>query len=240
MIRKPVLSAERAALREAIARRETAKEVVRVASETADRGKTLLTSARSKLAAFGDVDAALLAAHAASFRNAAAVCGPAPNLTLPDDLVEKKKARDEAASAADAANVAHSDLVGEFAEAQSAWRKAESRVSESAAEVLVAETAASGRALTEIWNELWATIDALNALRGSLRVKLPSDVVRTLLSFEALDHRQFPGNRNAQLARASQHWRSYQAALCASADATAPDPIDGDGEASSAAIERVA
>jgi hypothetical protein len=218
MTRKLVLSPERAALREAIAQRQTAKEAYRVAGETADRAKALLTTARSKLTAFGDVDAALLAVRAASFRNAATVCGPAPNLTLPDDLLEKKKARDEAASAADAANVAHSDLVGEFAETQSAWRKAESRVSELAAEVLVAETAASGRALTEIWNELWATIDALNGLRGSLRVKLPSDVVRTLLSFEALDHRQFPGNRNAQLARASQHWRSFHAALCASAE----------------------
>jgi hypothetical protein len=233
----PASSSERAALRQAIAAREAAKERVGVASKSAERGKQLLREAQHKLEQFGDVGDAILKHRTASFKSAVQG-GPKPSLALPDDLVRRERARDEAAASVSAAKAAHGSLVGDFAEAQSALRKAESRVSELAAEVLVAETAARGRGLAELWNELWATIDALNALGLSLRVKLPSDVVRTLQSFEGMDHRQFPGNRNAQLASAVLHWRSYHAALCASADATGPNLSD-DG-VSPAAVERVA
>jgi hypothetical protein len=78
----------------------------------------------------------------------------------------------------------------------------------------------------------------LNALRTSLRVKLPPEIVRTLDGFASMDHRQFAGNFNGQLAKAAQHWRSYHAALCKSADATQPDL--NDESASSAVLNRVA
>ena len=65
---------------------DAAKEAVRVASETAERAKGLVAAAETKLAAFGDVDGAILAHRAASFKTAAQG-GPKPSLALPDDLV---------------------------------------------------------------------------------------------------------------------------------------------------------
>jgi hypothetical protein len=230
------MTSQRDALRKAITERDSAREKVRVAGESAECGKQLQRTAQRKLEQFGDVNDAILKHRAASFKSAAQG-GPKPSLALPEDLVRRERARDEAASAVAAARAAHGSLVGELAEAQAALRKAETAVSELAGQILIAETAERGSALMAIWNDLWATIDALNALR-STGVQLPREVVRTLQSFEGMDHRQFPGNRNEQLARAVQHWKAYRQTLCKSADATEPDPIN-DG-ISSAVVERVA
>jgi hypothetical protein len=237
MTSNPVPTSERAALRKAIAEREAAKEAVRVAGETADRSAEQVRNAVKKLAGFGDVDDAILKHRAASFKSAAQG-GAKPSLALPEDLVRRERARDEAASAVAAAKAAHASLASELAAAENVVRKAESKVSEMAAEILVAVAAEPGRALTELWNVLWGTIDALNALRASLLVKLPPEIIHTLQSFEAMDHRQFPGGRNEQLARAIQHWKAYHSGLCKNADAAEPNPIN-DG-VSSAVVERVA
>jgi hypothetical protein len=230
------MTSQRDALRNAITERDAAKERVRVAGESAEHGKQLLRTAQRKLEQFGDVDGAILKHRAASFKSAAQG-GPKPSLALPADLPKRERGRDEAASEVAAARAAHGSLVGELAEAQAALRKAETTVSELASQVLIAETAERASALPTIWNDLWATIDALNALR-STGVQLPREVVRTLQSFEGMDHRQFPGNRNNQLARALQHWKAYRQYLCKNADAAEPDPIN-DGM-SSAVVERVA
>jgi len=232
-----VSSDERAALRQAIAERDTTKEVVRVARDSIDRSTEQVRSAERKLAAFGDVDDAILKHRAASFKSAAQG-GPKPTLALPENLVRRERARDEAASAVAAAKAAHASLTGELAAVEKALHSAEFKVSETASEVMAAGVIEPGRALTRIWTDLWGTIDMLNALRASLRVKLPPEIVRTLDSFGAMDHRQFPGGRNEQLARAGQHWRSFHAALCRSADAAQPDSIH-DGVPPSA-VERVA
>jgi len=237
MTSNSVPTSQRDALRKAIAERGAATEAVRVARDSADRSAEQVRTAERTLAAFGDVDNAILRHRAASFKNAAQG-GPKPSLALPDDLLKKERGRDEAASAVAAVRVAHGSLVGELAEAQAALRKAERKVSELAGQVLVAETTEQGGALTDIWNSLWATIDMLNALRASLRIQLPREVVRTLQSFEAMDHRMFAGGRNDQLARAAEHWRSYHAALCESADATQPGL--NNESISSAVINRVA
>jgi hypothetical protein len=228
-------TSERAALGEAIAERDTAKEALRVASEAAERGKQLLRTAQHKFELFGDVEGAILQHRAASFKSAAQG-GPKPSLALPSDLLKRERARDEAASEVAAARAAHSSLVGEFAEAQAALREAESKVSELAGRVLAAETAEQGSALTSIWNDLWATVDSLKGLSSS-GVQLPREVIRTLQSFEAMDHRQFAGNHNTQLARAVLYWKAYRHALCKGANATGPEPIDGDEPP---AVERAA
>jgi hypothetical protein len=232
----PASTSERLALRQAIALVEVTKEKVEVAGKSSERGKQFLRDAQRRLEQFGDVDAEIRDVRTTSFKNAAKG-GPKPSLALPADLLKRERARDEAASAVAAARAAHGSLVGEFAEAQAALRKAESKVSELADQVLVAEIAEQGSALMAIWNDLWATIDALNGLR-SAGVQLPRQVILTLQSFGGMDHRQFPGNRNPQLARAVQHWKAYRDALCQSADATQPNPIDGG--VTPAAAERVA
>jgi hypothetical protein len=231
----PASSSERAALRQAIAARDAAKEAVRVAEASAQRGKQMLQAAQGKLDKFGDVNGAILRHRAASFKDAAKGGSKKPSLALPADLLNKERARDEAASEAAAAKAAHQSLVGEFAEAQSALRNAERNVSDLAGQVLIAETAEGGIALTAIWAELWETVDSLKALSSS-GVKLPQEVASTLVSFDGLDHRQFAGGDNAQLRRAISYWKAYRDALCASADAT--KPID-DG-LTPAAVERVA
>jgi hypothetical protein len=232
-----VCTGERAALRKAIAEQDTTKDAVRVAHDSTNRSAEQVRSAEKKLAAFGDVDSAILEHRAASFKSAAQG-GPKPTLALPDDLVRRERARDEAASAVAAAKAAHASLAGELAAAEKALHRAEFKVSEAANHVLVAGAIEPGGALTRIWSDLWATIDMLNGLRASLHVKLPPDIVRTLESFGAMDHRMFAGGRNDQLTRAGQHWRSYHTALCKCADATQPDLTNE--RVSSAVINRVA
>jgi hypothetical protein len=227
----PTSSSERAALRQAIATRDAAKEKVEVTSKSAERGKQLLREAQHKLEQFGDVDSAILKHRAASFKSAARD-GSKPSLALPDDLVRRERGRDEAAASVSAAKAAHSSLVGEFAEAQSALRNAERNVVELAGQVLIAETAEGGIALTAIWAELWETVDSLKGL-ASL-IQLPREVAQTLQSFDSMDHRQWPGNHNTQRVQAASHWRTYRDALCNRADAT--KPIDG----ASSAVERAA
>ena len=229
----PASSSERAALREAIAARDALKEKVGIAEASAQRGKQMVQAAQGKLDKFGDVNGAILRHRAASFKDAAKG-GPKPSLALPADLLNKERARDEAASEVAAAKAAHKSLVGEFAETQSALRNAERNVVELAGQVLIAETAEGGIALTAIWADLWETVDSLKGL-ASL-VQLPREVAQTLESFDAMDHRQWPGNRNTQRVQAASHWRAYRLALCTSADATEPKPIDG----ASSAVERAA
>jgi hypothetical protein len=238
MTTNPFLTSERAALRTAIGERDAAKEQAGVASETADRSAEQVRSAEKMLACFGDVNDAILKHRAASFKSAAQG-GAKPSLALPADLVRRERARDEAASAVAAAKAAHASLASELTAAKSALRKAELKVSETAGEVLVAKAAEQGRILTDVWTDLWAKIDALNALRASLHIRLPPEIIHTLQSFEAMDHRQFPGGRNERLGKAIQHWRTYHSDLCKSADATQSDHPINDGE-SSAVIERVA
>jgi hypothetical protein len=225
----------RDALRNAIAERDTAKERLGVAAEVVERAKAQVAEADTKLRALGDVDAAILKHRAASFKSAAKG-GPKPSLALPAELLKREKARDETASEAQAARAAHADLVGQFAEAQAALRSAEWKVTELASKVLVAETIDQGEALIEIWASLWAKIDSLKALSSS-GVKLPIEILNVVRGFDAQDHRQFAGGRNPQLARATQYWQRYRAALSNSADATGPEPID---DGASSAAERAA
>jgi hypothetical protein len=229
----PASSTERAALRQAIAARDAAKEKVGLAEASAQSGKRMLQAAQGKLDKFGDVNGAILRHRAASFKDAAKG-GPKPSLALPADLLNKERARDEAASEVAAAKAAHQSLIGELADVQSALRNAERNVSELAGRVLIAETAEAGSALTEIWHDLWETVDSLKGL-ASL-VQLPREVAQTLQSFDAMDHRQWPGNHNTQRAQAASHWGAYRLALCTSADATKPF----DDGSTPAAVERVA
>jgi hypothetical protein len=217
------MTSERDALRKAIADRDAAKEAVRVASDIADRGKEMLRVAKRKLEQFGDVDGAINQHRAASFK-AAAKGGPKPSLALPPELLKREQGRDLASSEVAAARDAHSSLVGEFAEAQAALRRAESKVHELAGQVLIAETAEEGLTLMACWHELWDRYDSLRGLSTS-GVQLSQQAVFALQSFASMDHRQFAGGRNEQFGRAVEFWKQYRSALCDSADAT--NPIDG-------------
>jgi hypothetical protein len=212
----------RDALRNAIESRDTAKEKLRVATASAERAKAQVAELDTKLRAFGDVDAAILKHRASSFK-AAAKGGPKPSLALPADLLTREKGRDETVAALQAARAAHADLVGAFANAQASLRSAEWNVSELAGKVMIAETLDQGSALTEIWTSLWAKIDSLRALSSS-GVKLPLEIQNVVRGFDALDHRQFAGGRNPQLAQAITYWQRYRAALSHSADANGPEP----------------
>ena len=218
-------TSERLALRQAIANIGPAKEKVENASNSSERGKQFLREAQYNLEQFGDVDDTILKHRAASFKKAAQG-GPTPSLALPPELLKRECAREEAIASLAAAKAAHSSLARELAETQAVLSDAESKVWELAGKVLIAEIAEQGSALMTIWSDLWATIDELTALRST--VQLPREVVQTLNSFSGLDHRQFPGGRNPQLARSVQHWKAYREALCKSADAAESEPIDGD------------
>lgn len=224
----------RETLRKALAGRDAAKEAVRVASEAATRGKELLQGAEAKLAAFGDVDAAIVEHRAASFKSAARG-GTKPSLVLSDDLLKRERGRNDAASAVAAAKAAHTSLVAELEEAEKVIGRAEAVVAEGAATILQEEAIKQAAALNAAWSSVWQLTDVLNALRGvPTALPLPADAIWLLNLIAGFDHRQFAGGRNTALGLAGERWRTWQEALCKSADAGRPD-FDGDR-----AIERVA
>jgi hypothetical protein len=87
-------STMRAALATAISERDTAKEALRIASESAERANELLQAAKVKLAAFGDVDHEILQHRAASFKAAVQRTIPKATLELPEELICRERARD--------------------------------------------------------------------------------------------------------------------------------------------------
>jgi hypothetical protein len=204
-------------------------ERLHVAQQAESRGGELMEAAKHTLAGYGDIDAAIIQHRATKFKHAAAGEGPAPDMRLPDDLAKRRQQREDARDVLAAAKAAHDSLAGELAQAETAMRKAEARVSEQAVAVLVEEANAQAAALKATWQTLWATVDALNALAASWLpgpVRLPPDVVATLQLLAGYDHRQFAGNFNTGLKRAGERWRAWHRALCNDADAEMPETVE--------------
>lgn len=218
---------------------------MRRAQQAEKRGHDLLDAAEAKVAVLGDVDDLILGHRADKIKQAAAG-GPAPNMSLPVDLVERKAASDEAQAVLAAAKAAHQSLVADVAQAEAATRKAELKVSECAAEVLVVKGVLEAAELKLAWQKLWNTFDELSALAGCWwpgagaprRTPLPAAAVRVLQSTAQYDHRQFAGNFNSGRKRAGERWRAWHAALCHDADAEMPEIVD-DG-ATPAAVDSAA
>jgi hypothetical protein len=220
----------RAALRDSIRNRDAMQERVHHAQAAERRGRELLDAAEAELASFGDVDAAILN-HRADKIKRAATGGPSPDMSLPDVLVKRRTARDEAREHVAATKVAHESLVSDLGHAQNALRQAEQHVSDAATAVLVEEGVAVAAALRAALENVWQSYDVLNALagcwlayaQGSHPIRLPSDAVRTLQFITALDHRQHPGGTNVAFNRATQQWRNWHKMLCKDSDATMPN-----------------
>ena len=110
-------SDRRAELRNRIQDRDAAQERVHHAQASEKRGRELLDAAEDKLASFGDVDAAVLNHRADKIKRAAAG-GPPPDMNLPDVLIKRRAARDEARERFAATKVAHESLVADHGPAQ--------------------------------------------------------------------------------------------------------------------------
>jgi hypothetical protein len=210
----------RARLRAAVTARDAAREAVAKASAAADASKALLMAEDRKLKSFEDVEDAIVQHRAASYARAAKG-GAKPSLELPADLLKRERLRDEARAAFRAAKAAYDGLFGELADAENVLRKSERLVSEAAVAILTAEGAAQGASLTDIWNNLWATVDSLNALR-SFGAQLPRPTILALQTLAQHDHRQFTAAGNTALARAREGWKARHDALCKNADAEIP------------------
>jgi len=232
----PVQPGQRAALQVAIAARVVAEERLRLARQAESRGSELLDAAEAKLAAFGDIDTAIIQHRAAKFKTAAAG-GPAPDTRLPDDLETRRRGRDEARDVLAAAKAAHDSLVADVAQAQKAFQRAERLVDEAAQAILAQQAVLLAANLKATWAGVWHLFDTLSALPGSSE-QLPAEAVRILRMLPGIDHRQWAGGKNAALARAKERWKAWFAALLTDANAPVPDLVD-DG-ASSAPVHRVA
>ena len=228
--------AQRAELQDAIARRQAAEEQLSLAQQAESRGSELLEAAQTKLASFGDVDAAIVQHRAAKFKNAA-TGGPAPDMSLPDDLAKRRHGRDEARDVLAAAKAAHDSLVADVAQGQKALKRAERLVGDAAQAILNREAALLAANLKASWASVWHLFDTLSALPGSSQ-QLPADAVNILRMLPGIDHRQWAGGRNAALARAKERWKAWFEALLKDGAAPMPELVD-DG-VSSAPVNRVA
>jgi hypothetical protein len=209
----------RARLRTAIETRDGARGRLEAAQQAAERGRALLSDAENRLEKFGDVDREILAWRAEKFR-VAATGGTSPDsLALPPSLILKERRRDEAKGVAAAARASLASLEADLEQVAKALARADSEVATVAVEILVAEGTRKAATLRTLWRELWETQDAVSALLGARLGSLPAPAVALVQSIAGLDHRQFPGGRNAALMAAGAAWRRWHAALCADADA---------------------
>ena len=225
----------RATLRQAIAERAKAKEAVTRATKAEAGGRRLRDGAEAQLQSFDSVEGDIVQHHAAKFRKAA-TGGSAPDTRLPDELTARRSARDDARDMLAAAKAAFDSLAGELKAAEAELGRAERHVADAAIEILLAEATAAMPSLTQVWRDLWRTIDSWGALSSIAR--LPAGMTRELQFFAGNDHRQFPGNSNVGKARAVAHWRSRLEALRADADAAVSAPTADDDAAGH--YERVA
>jgi hypothetical protein len=232
----------RSALSVAISELKAKREALGLAQQAESRGAALLAAAEENLAAFGDVDAAIIQHRAGKFKHAAAAAGgPAPDMHLPEDLAARRHARNEALDVLTAAQSAHESLRADVAAAEKALERAERNVSECASAILAAHAAEQAIALKEAWATVWHQVDQLNALRGAwlpARAELPPDVVRLLQLIAGIDYRQWAGGKNSALARAGERWKAWHSKLCKDARAEISELSD-DG-ASVRAVHRVA
>jgi hypothetical protein len=230
-------SQARARLRQAIAERQTKQEACCQVEKAETRGRELLRALENALAKFHDLDAVILRHRAKRVTDAAQSGLVPPDLKLPSNLTEARKARDEAAEQVTAANLALKNLGADLAEARRALQWAEQSVSETAQAVLAEEAILQATVLKAAWSNVWHYFDLLTALPG-ITQQLPGDAARILRLIPGIDHRQFVGGRNPALARAREGWKAWLDALLMDADAPMPELVD-DG-VSSAPVERVA
>jgi L-lactate utilization protein LutC len=235
----PTADPARGRLRQAIAEREAKEEELRRVEMAEARGRELLRTLQNALAKFGDLDAVILNHRAKRVTDAAQAGSTPPDLKLPADLAEARKARDEATEQVAAAQCALKNLGTKMIEARNVLQRAERLVGEAAQVVLVEEATFQAVALIAAWSNVWHLYDTLVALPGPSQ-QLPADAVRILRLIPGIDHRQFPGpgGRNPALARAKGGWKTWFDALLQDADAPMPELVD-DG-ASSAPVVRVA
>src|ERR1700739_2972383 len=135
-----VVDRARTALREAVADRESAQQRLALAKQAEQCGDELCFARRQELAAFDDVELAIVNFRAEAFKSA--IFGAeASELELPSDIALRRAGRDEARDRLDAAKAAQDDLVADVARAENELGEVSEKVAIAAIGVLVAEAA---------------------------------------------------------------------------------------------------
>jgi hypothetical protein len=220
-----VVDRARAVLRTAVADRESAQERLALAKQAEQRGDELCFARRQELAAFDDVELAIVNFRAEAFKSA--ICGAeASELELPSDIALRRVGRDEAQNHLDAAKAAQDDLLADVARAENALGEVSEKVAIAAIGVLVAEAAQQAEALTDLWENLLQNYDRLRALAdcrlqygGGLHpISLPANITAVLKTLT-----QAGGNGSSQrAAQAGELWCRWFKALLDDPDAAEP------------------
>jgi hypothetical protein len=220
-----VVDRARAVLRTAVADRESAQERLALAKQAEQRGEELCCARRQELAAFDDVELAIVNFRAEAFKSAISG-GDASEPELPDDIALRRAMRDEAQSHLDAAKAAQDELVADVARAENALGEMSEKVAIAAIGVLVAEAAQQADALTKLWEDLLQNYDRLRALAdcrlqyaGGLHpIGLPANITAALKTMT-----QASGNGSSQrAAQAGELWCRWFKALLDDPDAAEP------------------
>lgn len=212
-------------LRKAVADRESAQEPLALAKQAERRGEELCCARRQELAAFDDVELAIVNFRAEAFKSAISG-GDASEPELPDDITLRRAMRDEAQGQLDAAKAAQDALVTDVARAENALGEMSEKVAIAAIGVLVAEAAQQADALTKLWEDLLQNYDRLRALAdcrlqyaGGLHpISLPPNITAALKTITRAG-----GNGSSQrAAQAGELWCRWFKALLDDPDAAEP------------------
>jgi hypothetical protein len=212
-------------LRTAIAERELRQRRVEASCAALDRATNLLRENEASVAGFADVENAILSARADTMKTWARTGGTKPDMQVPEHLMARRKAREEAAENFDAAKVACERLSSESEAARSSLAASERAAQEAALLVMVAEAERIAARLETVKEEFW---QLTFELRGIARfwapsgltirpIHLPPDVLATATL--ATRERQYPAGASPEVQQTAA-WRSFFECLLADADAT--------------------
>jgi hypothetical protein len=212
-------------LRAAIAERDEWQRRVEVATATLARATDLLREAESRLAEFSAVDEEIVSHRADKIKDWAGSGGKKPNATLPENLIARRKARNEASEDVACAQFAAKSLADDLDAAKATLASAACSTRDVTLSVVFEEAEVIAARLAAAKREMW---DLASQLRGLAQIWLPNGTDQTLkpiqlpsqvLSSLTSEEPQTPPNQRPE-AKQEAAWRSFHTALLADPEVT--------------------
>jgi hypothetical protein len=202
-------------LRAAITEREERERRVKMATDALARANDLLHDAQVRLTEFAGVDEAIAAYRADRVKAWAGLGGEKPSMGVPENLIARRQARDEAGEEVSAAQSTCKALSTELTSAKAALAEAERGVREAALLVLFEEAERIAARLEVAKREVWRLANQLRGLgrlwapSGSNNSLRPVQLSPAVLTALVLDEPQHPPLMPPDAEDAAR-WRLFQ------------------------------
>lgn len=214
-------------LRSAIAERDLRQKRFATAQVALARAELMLCEAEAHLREFADVDEAISLNNAEGIKTRVRSGGKPPKMSVPENLLARRKGRDAVRAQVAAAKSVATKLLDEANAARSVLAEANFAVSEAAQAIIFEEASAVATRLRSVNRERWLLA---NQLRGLAELWLPTTTNQTMRParlpqsvLESLAEQEPQYGRDARPeVKHTAAWRALYTALLTDAEATLP------------------